>query len=81
MGEQVQKLSSELAEYKAESKAIKNQDLTIRKQDETIQQLTAALDAKDKQLAETVQQAAAEADAALLSKMEVGHTRQPQQTG
>lgn len=29
---QVRKLSSELAEYKAESKAIKNQDLTIRKQ-------------------------------------------------
>jgi hypothetical protein len=29
---QVQKVSSELAEYKAESKAIKNQDLTIRKQ-------------------------------------------------
>jgi septal ring factor EnvC (AmiA/AmiB activator) len=74
VGLQVQKLSSELAEYKAESKAIKNQDLTIRKQDETIQQLTATLDAKDKQLAETVQQAAAEADAALLSKMQVRHT-------
>jgi hypothetical protein len=29
---QVRKLSTELAEYKAESKAIKNQDLTIRKQ-------------------------------------------------
>jgi hypothetical protein len=29
---QAQKVSSELAEYKAESKAIKNQDLTIRKQ-------------------------------------------------
>jgi hypothetical protein len=29
---QVSKVSSELAEYKAESKAIKNQDLTIRKQ-------------------------------------------------
>jgi hypothetical protein len=27
----VRKLSSELAEYKAESKAIRNQDLTIRK--------------------------------------------------
>lgn len=76
VGRQVQKLSTELAEYKAESKAIKNQDLTIRKQDETIQQLTAALDAKDKQLAETVQQAAAEADAALLSKMQVRQTNQ-----
>lgn len=29
---QLQKVSAELAEYKAESKAIKNQDLTIRKQ-------------------------------------------------
>jgi hypothetical protein len=81
VGRQAQKLSSELAEYKAESKAIKNQDLTIRKQDETIQQLTAALEAKDKQLAETVQQAAAEADAALLSKMQVRNRRQQQQTG
>lgn len=29
---QAQKVAGELAEYKAESKAIKNQDLTIRKQ-------------------------------------------------
>jgi hypothetical protein len=42
---QVQKLSSELSEYKAESKAIKNQDLTLRKQEETIRDLTAALQA------------------------------------
>lgn len=69
---QVQKVSCELAEYKAESKAIKNQDLTIRKQEEAIRDLTAALEAKDKQLEEVRQQAAAEADAALLSKMQVG---------
>lgn len=68
---QVQKLSSELAEYKAESKAIKNQDLTIRKHEETIRELTAALEDKDQELVNTQQQAAAEADAALLSKMQV----------
>lgn len=67
---QVSKVSSELAEYKAESKAIKNQDLTIRKQEETIRELTAALEAKDRELDDVRQQAAAEADAALLSKME-----------
>jgi predicted RNase H-like nuclease (RuvC/YqgF family) len=67
----VSKVSSELAEYKAESKAIKNQDLTIRKQEETIRDLTAALEAKDKELEDRRQQAAAEADAALLSKMQV----------
>ena len=69
---QVQKVSSELGEYKAESKAIKNQDLTIRKQEEAIRDLTASLEAKDKELEEVRQQAAAEADAALLSKMQVG---------
>jgi predicted RNase H-like nuclease (RuvC/YqgF family) len=70
----VSKVSSELGEYKAESKAIKNQDLTIRKQEETIRDLTAALEAKDKELEDIRQQAAAEADAALLSKMQVRGT-------
>lgn len=64
-------MSAELAEYKAESKAIKNQDLTIRKQEEAIRELTAAVEAKDKELQDTRQQAAAEADAALLNKMQV----------
>lgn len=79
---QVAKVSSELSEYKAESKAIKNQDLTIRKQEETIRELTAALEAKDKEVQDTRQQAAAEADAALLDKMQVwaaGHRWLPGQ--
>lgn len=76
-------MSSELSEYKAESKAIKNQDLTIRKQEETIRELTAALETKDKEVQDTRQQAAAEADAALLDKMQVwaaaGHRWPPGQ--
>eukprot|EP00878_Enallax_costatus_P047166 GHUV01057586.1.p1 GENE.GHUV01057586.1~~GHUV01057586.1.p1 ORF type:complete len:171 (+),score=59.55 GHUV01057586.1:204-716(+) len=67
---QVAKVSAELAEYKAESKAIKNQDLTIRKQEEAIRELTAALEAKDQELQDAKKQAAAEADAAVLQRMQ-----------
>eukprot|EP00879_Flechtneria_rotunda_P018717 GHRR01019642.1.p1 GENE.GHRR01019642.1~~GHRR01019642.1.p1 ORF type:complete len:312 (+),score=151.94 GHRR01019642.1:501-1436(+) len=67
---QVQKVSAELAEYKAESKAIKNQDLTIRKQEEAIRELTAALTAKDQELQDARKQAAAEADAAVIKRMQ-----------
>ncbi|KAI8464036.1 MAG: CASP C terminal-domain-containing protein [Monoraphidium minutum] len=67
---QVRKLSSELAEYKAESLAIKKQDLTIRKQDEVLRELQAALEAKDAELAAAKREAAAEADAAVVSRMQ-----------
>lgn len=45
-------------------------------QEETIRELTAALEAKDRELDDVRQQAAAEADAAVLSKMEVGPASQ-----
>eukprot|EP00775_Hariotina_reticulata_P006957 gene6957-7173_t len=67
---QAQKVSAELADYKAESKAIRNQELTLRKQEETIRELTAALEAKDQELNDAKQQAAAEADAAVLERMQ-----------
>lgn len=46
--------------------------LVVCEQEETIRELTAALEAKDRELDDVRQQAAAEADAAVLSKMEVG---------
>ncbi|KIY94431.1 Protein CASP [Monoraphidium neglectum] len=67
---QVRKLSSELAEYKAESKAIRNQDLTIRKLEEAARELQAALDAKEEELQAAKREAAAEADAAVVSRMQ-----------
>lgn len=68
---QVSRLSSELGEYKAESRAIKNQDLTLRRQEETIRELNAALAAKAAEAEAAQQQAAAEADAAGLERMQV----------
>lgn len=42
-----------------------------RKQEETIRELAAALEAKDQELKDAKQQAAAEADAAVLERMQV----------
>lgn len=49
----------------------------VCEQEETVRELTAALEAKDRELDDVRQQAAAEADAAVLSKMEVGPASQP----
>ncbi len=49
---QFKKLSQELAEYKAESAQIKNQDLTVRKLEEKVRALEAHLEEKKKELVE-----------------------------
>jgi homeobox protein cut-like len=64
------KLSQELAEYKAESTQIKNQDLTIRKLEEKIRDLEAQVEDKDAEIKESRATAAAEADAAIMEQMQ-----------
>jgi homeobox protein cut-like len=67
---QLRKVSQELAEYKAESTQIKNQDLTIRKLEEKVRALEAHADEKDRKIQEAQQKAAAEADAARMAQMQ-----------
>ena len=67
---QCRKMSQELAEYKAESTQIKNQDLTIRKLEEKIRNLEAHLEEKETEVLEVKIQAVAEADAARLAQMQ-----------
>jgi homeobox protein cut-like len=64
------KLAQELAEYKAESTQIKNQDLTIRKHEEKVRDLEAQLEEKEAEIKESKATAAAEADAAIMEQMQ-----------
>lgn len=67
---QNRKVNQELAEYKAESKQIKNQDLTIRRLEEKVRSLEAQLEEKEREVVEVKEQASAEADAAVISQMQ-----------
>ncbi|KAL6758283.1 CASP C terminal-domain-containing protein [Haematococcus lacustris] len=67
---QCRKIAQELAEYKAESSSIKNQDLTIRKLEDRVRGLEAALEEKGLEVAEARAQAEAEADAARMAQMQ-----------
>ncbi|KXZ54818.1 hypothetical protein GPECTOR_4g889 [Gonium pectorale] len=67
---QCKKLATELAEYKAESTHIKNQDLTVRKLEEKVRALEAHVEERDKELEEVRSRAVAEADAARLAAMQ-----------
>jgi homeobox protein cut-like len=49
---QVKKQATELAEYKAESSTLRNQDLTVRKLEDKVRSLEAVLEEKDTQLDE-----------------------------
>ena len=59
---QVSVLSSELDEYRAESKELKNQDLTIRRLEEKARGLEADLQDKDRALEEALKGAAADTE-------------------
>lgn len=67
---QCKKMGHELAEFRAESAQIKNQDLTIRKLEEKVRSLEAALEEKGLEVDEARAQAVAEADAARLAQMQ-----------
>lgn len=67
---QCKKMSHELAEFRAESAEIKNQDLTIRKMEEKIRGLEAALEEKGMEVDEVRKQAEEEADAARMAQMQ-----------
>lgn len=67
---QCKKMSHELAEFRAESTQIKNQDLTIRKLEEKVRSLEAALEEKGHEVDEVRAQAVADADAARVAQMQ-----------
>ncbi|PNH04179.1 Protein CASP [Tetrabaena socialis] len=55
---QCKKLATELAEYKAESSQIRNQDVTVRKLEEKVRSLEAHVEEQDKELQEAFSAAA-----------------------
>lgn len=67
---QCRKMAQELAEYRAESAQIKNQDLTVRKLEERVRQLEAHAEEKDTEIQEVRDRAVAEADAARMAQMQ-----------
>ena len=60
---QATKTAQELAEYKAESKELKNQDLTVRRLEDTVRALEAELAEKDSEVSAARLEAAAELEA------------------
>jgi homeobox protein cut-like len=62
---QAAKMAGELGEYKAESKELKNQDLTIRKLEEKVRGLEAAVEERDRLLEDCRREAEAELAGAL----------------
>eukprot|EP00873_Tetraselmis_striata_P029350 jgi/Tetstr1/449614/TSEL_036701.t1 len=67
----VRKMAQELADFKAESQGIKNQEVTIKKLEEQVRSQAAALEERDRQLAEALESAAAEADARQVSEVKM----------
>jgi len=59
---QTRKMAQELADYRAESEGIKNQEVTIKNLEETVRTLQASLKEREHQLEEAKQAAAQEAD-------------------
>ncbi|KAL6777982.1 UBQ4 [Auxenochlorella protothecoides x Auxenochlorella symbiontica] len=63
------RLAQELAEYKEESSALRNQDLTIRRLEEKVRSLEAQVEEKDRQVKESKRSAAEEAQEAIVAEM------------
>ncbi|KAL3136045.1 hypothetical protein ABBQ32_007079 [Trebouxia sp. C0010 RCD-2024] len=60
----------ELADFKAESRELRNQDLTVKRMEAQLGQLKAQLQSKEEQLEHAVATAAAETDAKLVEEMQ-----------
>ncbi|KAL0022630.1 hypothetical protein WJX77_011900 [Trebouxia sp. C0004] len=64
------RVMQELADFKAESKELRNQDLTIKRLEAQLGQIKAQLQNKEEQLEQAVSSAAAETDAKLVQEMQ-----------